>query len=304
MVAGTDGPRGERRAGTAESRKARLEQSTRMQSPTPLDVRDLFPELQGHLIALVSALSDEEWTHPTACPGWSVQDVTLHLLGVDLGYLSGRRDRYQDPWWRDVTGDTVADLAVFNENWVRAARRLSPRLLCELLAVTGEALSRYHATLDLAALGQPVWWVGPGPAPVWLDIAREYTERWVHQQQIRDAVKQPGLKEPRFLGPVIATFVHALPRALHGAWAPTGTAVRLIVEGDAGGSWIAVRTQDRWFLGIHSGEEAHATVALDGDVAWRLWTRGLSPESVWHQLRASGNPELTARVLEMVSIIA
>ena len=34
-------------------------------------------------------------------------------------------------------------------------------------------------------------WAGPEPAPIWLDPAREYTERWVHQQHIRDAVRNP-----------------------------------------------------------------------------------------------------------------
>lgn len=27
---------------------------------------------------------------------------------------------------------------------------------------------------------------------MWLDAAREYTEFWVHQQQIRDATGRPG----------------------------------------------------------------------------------------------------------------
>jgi hypothetical protein len=58
-----------------------------------------------------------------------------------------------------------------------------------------------------------VSWVGPDPVPNWLDVAREYTERWTHQQQARDAVGMPGLREPTFMAPVLATFVHALPQA-------------------------------------------------------------------------------------------
>ena len=56
-------------------------------------------------------------------------------------------------------------------------------------------------------------WAGPEPAPVWLDLAREYTERWHHQQHIRDAVNKPGLKDPHWMAPVLAAFVWAMPHA-------------------------------------------------------------------------------------------
>lgn len=281
-----------------------LEDNPLVRLPMPFDATGLFPELRQHLVSLLSNLTQDEWEYTTTCPGWSVRDVALHLLGVDLGYLSGRRDRYQDPCWRTASGDAVADLAIFNANWVVAGRRISPRLLCELLTITGDAVSRYHATLDLSALGQSVWWVGPDPAPVWLDVAREYTERWVHQQQIREAVGKPGLRDARYLAPVIATFVHALPRALHGAAAPRGTVVRLLVEGDAGGRWIAVRGQDQWTLAQDDGRMESATVTMDQDTAWRLWTRGITPDDARPSLRTDGDPHLVAHVLDMVSIIA
>jgi uncharacterized protein (TIGR03083 family) len=281
-----------------------LEDSLRVRPPAAVNVIGLFPELQKHLLALLSDLADGQWRLPTVCPGWSVRDIALHLLGVDVGYLSGRRDRFQDPWWGTASGDTVGDINVFNQNWVVAAGRVSPRLLCELLSFTGDAVSSYLPTVDLAVTGIPVWWVGPEPAPLWLDIAREFTERWVHQQHIRDAVGQPGLKEPHYLAPVVATLVHALPRALHPVSAPAGTVVRLVVLGESGGRWIAVRGRERWVLGQDGGQVARATVTLDQDVAWRLWTRGISLEEARPPAKTAGNPELAAHALEMVSIIA
>ena len=53
--------------------------------------------------------------------------------------------------------------------------------------------------------------------------AREFTERWVHQQQIRDAVGKPGLTERRWLHPVLDAFARALPHALRDHAAPGGT---------------------------------------------------------------------------------
>jgi hypothetical protein len=88
---------------------------------------------------------------------------------------------------------------------VVAARRMSPRLLRELLALIGSEVEAYFSSLDLKAIGGPVSWAGPDPASVWFDIAREFTEPWHHQQQIRDATGQPPLYDPYFLSPVLDT---------------------------------------------------------------------------------------------------
>jgi uncharacterized protein (TIGR03083 family) len=272
--------------------------------PPPIDVIDLFPTLQEHLLRLLSGLTEEEWNRPTVCSAWSVNDVALHMLGVDLGNLSDRRDTFHDPWWRTASGDTIADLNTWNETWVVGARRISPRLLCELLAYTGDAVSRYYASVNLTAIGNSVWWAGPDPAPVWLDVAREYTERWVHQQQIRDAVGQPGLKDARYLAPVLAAFVHALPVALQSVSAPEGALIRLVVVGAAGNQWVAVRGQDHWMLGEDRGGVANATVTIEQDTAWRLWTKGIGRDQAQRLIHAEGDPALAERVLEMVSIMA
>jgi uncharacterized protein (TIGR03083 family) len=281
-----------------------------MEPLDPIDVVDLFPEERGHLVHLLSALSDAQWSTPTVCPGWTVKDVALHVLGVDIGNLSIRRDGFGDPSTAAPDGDAPqwAQLVAFvnrlNEAWVRAARRISPRLLCELLGFTGDALSAYFRSLDPAASGGPVSWAGPAPAPVWLDIAREYTERWVHQQQIRDALDQPGLKEPRYFAPVLATFVHALPHTLRDVTAAPGACVRLVIGGAAGGAWRAMRTDHAWALGQDRGTAAAATVTMDQDVAWRLFTGGMAREEAMRRVRLEGDRALGAKVLEMVSIIA
>jgi len=68
------------------------------------------------------------------------------------------------------------------------AQRISPPLLTELIGVAGRRFDEHVMTLDLDAPGGPVSWATGGqPAPAWLDVAREYLERYVHQQQIRAA---------------------------------------------------------------------------------------------------------------------
>jgi uncharacterized protein (TIGR03083 family) len=281
-----------------------------MLPPEPVIVIDIFPDERRALLDLLGGLSEEEWRAPTACAGWSVKDVALHILGGDLANLSRRRDGF-DPGLFAAPGvdlsrweNLVGALNRWNEAWVEAARRISPRLLIELLAFTGDALAVYFRQLDPLALGAPVSWAGPEPAPVWLDIAREYTERWTHQQQIRDAVGRPGLLDRRFFGPVLAAFVHALPVALRDAPAREGAVVRLVITGPAGGEWVAVRRRDRWTLGHAPAAPADATATLDQQAAWRLFTKGLISAEAERVVRLEGQRELAAGVLDMVSIIA
>jgi uncharacterized protein (TIGR03083 family) len=268
----------------------------------PVDVLELFPAERAALLTLLSELTDDEWESPTACSGWSVRDVALHILGGDLGNLSRRRDRLRAA---PRPGETLVDLVNrFNDEWVRAGRRLSPRVIRDLLGHTDAPLFAYYATLDLSALGEPVSWAGPDPAPVWLDVAREYTEHWHHQQHIRDAVGRPGLTDRRFLAPVLATFVHALPHTYRETEAANGTSVQLHVTGEAGGDWTVVRDGPRWALDAGAPPRPAARVTLDQSDAWRLLTNGLPLRDAERRATIDGDRHLGEQLLQAVAIIA
>jgi uncharacterized protein (TIGR03083 family) len=275
----------------------------------PIPTLHLFPGERAALLELLAVLSPEEWAAPTACAGWSVQDVAAHLLGDDVGRLSRGRDGFANPDF--ATGLDISSLpgliaAIDRQNglWVETMRRVSPALLIDLLQLTGDQTVEYFSMLDLDEVGMPVDWVGPEPAPVWLDVAREYTERWVHQQHIRDAVGKPGLKGREWFGPVLETFVLALPRVMHGAPAEDGAALQLIVTGDAGGAWIARRQDGAWTVVEDTGEAVDAMVELDQETAWRLFTKGIERDEARRTAIIAGNHALADRVFEIVSILA
>jgi hypothetical protein len=152
-------------------------------------------------------------------------------------------------------------------------------------------------------MGDPVDWAGKDPAPVWLDLAREYTERWHHQQQIRDAVDRPGLKEPKYLAPVLDAFVRALPHTYRDVEANEGTLVGLTISGESGGRWTIRREAAKWNLYLDAGREPHAEVVIDEDMAWRLFTKGVTKEEARAKARIRGDRSLGDRALEMISII-
>jgi len=276
-----------------------------MKPPEPILTADLFPEVQQQLMVLLEELREEDWLRPTAAKKWTVKDIAAHLLGGQIGNLSRRRDKYTaSARTFSSNQEFVAFINEHNESWVTAARRMSPRLLCDLLTFTGPQIAEYFASLDPFALGAPVSWAGPDPAPQWLDIAREYTEQWHHQQQMRDATGRLGLYEPRLFAPVLDTFVRALPYTFRGVNAVEGACVQLSFSGPGGGDWVVRRKANGWELLVGRSSSAGAMVQIDSRDAWKIFTKGLRGEEARRRASIEGALELGSRVLETVSVIA
>jgi uncharacterized protein (TIGR03083 family) len=271
----------------------------------PIDVSGLFEEERGDLLALLAALTTDEWARPTVCASWDVQDLAAHVLGDDLGTVAHGRDGHRGGFIDAASyPELVAAIDAQNAAWVQSMRRLSPRLLVELLAFSGERVFAHFGALDPMATGGPVDWAGPEPAPVWLDVAREYTERWAHGQQIRDALGRPGLFSRRMFAPVLDTYSRALPHTFREVVRAEGTAVTLAITGDAGGAWTLMRERGAWRLYAGSAEDPAASVTIGQDDAWRVFTKGLSPEEAARRGQIDGDGELGRGVLRTVSILA
>ena len=139
---------------------------------------------------------------------------------------------------------------------------------------------------------------------MWFHIAREYTERWHHQQQIRQAVGAPLLTDPVYFAPVLATFVHALPRTYEPLGALSGTIIRLDIQGDSGGTWFVVRDDDAWRLETGVPRKADARLIINQTDAWRVFTKTISAAEALPRVKTEGDGALALHALSAVSIIA
>lgn len=277
-----------------------------MEALTPLHVADRFCPLLEELLALLRGLTPADWERPTVAGGWQVRDVAAHLLDGDLRKLAACRDGHlpnpDGPLRSDR--DLASLVNRLNAGGVAYAARLSPRLLIDLLATTGPWVASFVEALDPHAPSTfAVSWAGETVSENWMDTGREYTERWHHQAQIRDAVGAPGLLSPSWMEALLDFSVRALPRAYAALDAPVNTAIGLEVHGETAGNWSVVRSDRGWQVWRGRPETPDALVRVGADAAWRLFYNALSPADVSRRVQVSGRAALAAPLLAARSVI-
>lgn len=253
----------------------------------------LFPKLSSRLSELLRGLTSQQWSAP-AVKHWSVKDVVAHLLDTSLRRLSIGRDHH---WGESFNGNTPADFKAFlhklNHDWVAAMRRVSPRVLCELVEQSEFEVANYFAGLDpYGSAPFAVSWAGEERSENWFDIAREFTERWHHQQQIRDAVGETSILTEELYVPVLDTFVRALPISYKSMKSERGTSVSFEVNGEVCAEWVLVFEDMGWKLMKGAAENPSCRVSMQAEVAWKLFTNGLTIDQAKQKLKVTGETKL------------
>jgi uncharacterized protein (TIGR03083 family) len=272
----------------------------------PILTAHLFPKLDGMLLELLRLLTPEDWETQTVSPKWKVKDVAAHLLDTALRGVSIGRDGYVGESPRITS---AADLAAFinrlNGEGVTVYRRLSPVVLIRLLEVTTNLLAEYHASRDPHAMApHGVSWAGEEKSANWFDTAREFTERWHHQQQIRLAVNRPGIMTRELYYPVLDCFLRALPFRYRAVSAKPRTFVQINISGECGGGWFLYRAEETWQLIEKPFGEKASETTIPQEIAWRIFTKGIERESALSQLEIAGDTNLGQHVLGMLSVVA
>jgi uncharacterized protein (TIGR03083 family) len=260
------------------------------------DVRPVTTDERRRLLAFLEGLTAAEWAAPSAAPGWTVRDLALHLLDDDLTWLSHQRDG-STAGLVDMSDRRrfVELLAAKNQRWVDAARTLSSRVVIELLGWTGDEVDAFHARCDLRGEGW-VSWASSQPVPFWFNLAQEFTERWVHQQQMREAVGQVE-DHADHLPEVLRTFMWAVP---HQLGRPTDAATTLEVTVIGVVCWTLTSSGEGWVMEERTATNPTATVTLSPDAAWRMFTGASIPPG---QVAVTGPAQITDAVLRVRAII-
>ncbi|WP_091156867.1 maleylpyruvate isomerase N-terminal domain-containing protein [Mucilaginibacter pineti] len=279
-----------------------------MMPDTPIPVKHLFKPLDDLLINLLESLSPEEWNKHTVAKAWTVKDVASHLLDGNIRTLSIQRDNFfgeKSPVSNSYM-DMVGWLNGLNADWIKASKRISPDVLILLHKATRDLVTTYYQSLDLNAPAIfPVDWAGETESLNWMHLAREYTEKWHHQQQIREATGRDGIMTREFFYPFIDSFFRALPHTFRKVGAPLGTIIKINVTTQLGGNWYLQKQASNWQLQKDepTGVPA-ATVSISPQTSWKLFSKSIRPEGVRGSVELTGDTRLAEHVLQMVSVMA
>ena len=193
---------------------------------------DLMEAVWKSIDGLCGGLTQDQWSLPTECPGWSVQDQVSHLVGSECRLL-GRPAPAHEP---ADTSHVRNEVGQGNEVLVDYRRQFSGAdILAEFREVTAERLDLLRAMSEDDFAADTPNPLGSGPYTDLLAI-RIY-DAWVHEQDMRRTLGIPG----HLGGPVaqhsFGRTAAAMPFVVGHKVAPDdGTTVVFEITGQVGGT--------------------------------------------------------------------
>lgn len=271
----------------------------------PIFTAHLFPKLEAKLIELLRGLAPEDWEKQTLAPKWKVKDVAAHLLDTQVRKLAAARHGYKPENSKKLSPAKLVTLInSLNAEGVRQYSQLNPADLISRMEAASRESAEYHQALDPFGNAMfPVSWAGEEKSVNWFDTAREFTERWHHQQQIRLAVNKPGIMTREFYFPVLDCFLRALPYSCRNVSAKSGDLAQFNVSGEGGGSWYLFRDGGAWTLIASPAGEKISEVTIPQEIAWRIFTKGIVPEEAGTHVQVTGDEAVGLHILKMISIV-
>ena len=191
---------------------------------------DMMEQVWQSLAEVGDTCNEDDWKTATDCPGWTVQDQVSHLVGSECRLL-GRPAPQHLP---SDTSHIRNEIGQSNEvlvDWRRS--QTGAAVLAEFRNVTGERLVLLRAMTDEDFAAETQTPIGLGTM---LDlIAIRVFDAWVHEQDIRRAVKRPGHLDGPVAQHAVGRCASAMPFVVgRKAQAPDGATVVFEVTGRAG----------------------------------------------------------------------
>ena len=272
---------------------------------TNLDKSDVLAGLFAEwdeIDMLLADLSEEQWQAQTPLPGWTVRDVTAHLIGTE-SMLQGAAT--PDP---DIDVSTLKHVrnnaGVLNERWVRKLRGVSPT----------ELLDRFRATTanrrdTLSGMSDDEWnqiTATPAGPDTYGRFMRVRTfDCWMHEHDIRDALDRPAGNPAgdasRLALDEMAASMGFVVGKLGGA--PEGSRVAIELTGPLTRT-INVAVEGRGqVVDDFGGQEPTATIMLDGLLFTRLAGGRTTVAQHPDAIRYSGDEAVGKRVVEHLNYV-
>ncbi|MFH8808342.1 maleylpyruvate isomerase family mycothiol-dependent enzyme [Streptomyces hygroscopicus] len=249
---------------------------------------------------LVNPLAESEWNRATECPGWSVRDVVSHVIGLECEMLGDPRPIHPLP--RDLFHVT-SELSRYMEVQVDVRRcHTAPEMTSEL----EYTVIRRNRQLrnEKRAPDAKVRWPGGGEVTLEEALTRRAFDTWVHEQDLRRALNQPGNLDSPGASITRDVLLAALPKVVaKDAGAAPHSAVVLDVSGPL--EFMRTVRVDADGRGTIDGSVSlgpTVTFTLDWETYVRLACGRVRPEAVSDRLKIEGDQQLAEAILAHFAI--
>ncbi|MEU9315518.1 maleylpyruvate isomerase family mycothiol-dependent enzyme [Streptomyces sp. NPDC048295] len=249
---------------------------------------------------LVKPLAEGEWNRRTPCPAWSVRDIVSHVIGMESEQLGDPRPIHSLP--RDLY-HVQSDFARYMEMQVDVRRHhTAPEMTSELeYTIIRRARQLRNETRDPETMVR-----APLGAEQTLELALRMRafDVWVHEQDLRATLGQPGNLDSPGATIVRDILLEALPKVVaKDAGAPTNSAIVLDVHGPL--EFLRTVRVDAEGRGSVDGSPSLGpvvTLAMDWETYFLLACGRVRASAVAERVKVEGDEDLATAILQNFAV--
>lgn len=267
--------------------------------PDRAETIDIWQAELEAIAALAASLDDDQWHAASPCPGWDVADLVAHITDIELSLTDDPRPDHEPDW--SSLPHVSTDTDRFTEVGVDLRRgRSQTHVVDELKAI----IARRRRELDALPADAEMHSPTGRPVAVQRMMRLRILDSWVHEQDIRTAVGQPGGWDSPAAIVTLQQFIEGLPKVwAKQAGAPAGSVLHVVVADVGRGveAWIASDGAGRGDVCAPVSDPA-VTLTLTF-VDFELLAAGRAGvEQVRPRISLDGDPLLTDRLLAAMTM--
>lgn len=258
------------------------------------DIIDGLEEVWAAWEGFGSSLSEDEWMASSRCPGWTVKDNLAHIVGTE-NMLAGNPAPENSPEGEHIKNP----IGEANEKWVQSFRNLpGSEVLKAFGEITSERLDalRHLTEEEFANVG----WTPAGEAPYGRFMQIRIYDSWLHLQDCREPLDQPGDEDGKSAEISVQEVVEAIGYIVgKRGKAPQGSRIEIRLTGPIERT-LSVQVNEKAQLVPHFEEEPTVSLILTSTDFLAL-TGGRSPASQYvndGRLIIEGDQELGEQISE------
>ncbi len=270
-------------------------------------ILDKYKSLLDIFIPFLKNLSVTDWKRKTILPNWRVVEIVAHLLSGAirkyssiLNYQSGNIKHQEKLSYNYL----VNYINTKNEKWVNILKDLNTNYLIELLNENyNRLISKLNELNPKHHFIHSVAWAGEDISKNWFDIAREYTELWHHQMQIREVFNDYKILEDYYFHDVINTFFMALPYHFKKLKVDNDYKICIKIIDMKNGNWILNKSKNLFTVINQPMNNNINIVEIEKSISWKIFTKAISHTKAKSLINYRGDESICLHILKMVCIM-